>query len=124
MTNSISDKQSVKDKIQEIKDSPVSFLKPKPLHKDIKFSKFHDVNNRKQGIEHEFKSQTIETNEEKTKEIETAKVELKDRLSGLDSRIDEIDVVESEISSGNLQMEHNSSYKLAMSTCKGIKIRS
>lgn len=125
LTNSISDKQSVKDKIQEIKDLDRELSnKLKSLHKDIKFYQDHDnCPTCKQGIEHEFKSQTIETNEEKTKEIETAKVELKDRLSGLDSRIDEIDVVESEISSGNLQMsEHNANYKLAMSTCKGIKI--
>jgi len=125
LTNSISDKQSVKDKIQEIKDLDRELSnKLKSLHKDIKFYQDHDnCPTCKQGIEHEFKSQTIETNEEKTKEIETAKVELKDRLSGLDSRIDEIDVVESQISSGNLEMsEHNANYKLAMSTCKGIKI--
>lgn len=125
MTNSISDKQSVKDKIQEIKDLDRELSnKLKSLHKDIKFYQDHDnCPTCKQGIEHEFKSQTIETNEEKTKEIETAKVELKDRLSSLDSRIDEIDVVESQISSGNLQMsEHNANYKLAMSTCKNIKI--
>ena len=125
MTNSISDKQSVKDKIQEIKDLDRELSnKLKSLHKDIKFYQDHDnCPTCKQGIEHEFKSQTIETNEEKTKEIETAKVELKNRLSGLDSRIDEIDVVQSQISSGNLQMsEHNANYKLAMSTCKNIKI--
>ena len=125
LTNSISDKQSVKDKIQEIKDLDRELSnKLKSLHKDIKFYQDHDnCPTCKQGIEHEFKSQTIETNEEKTKEIETAKVELKDRLSSLDSRIDEIDVVESQISSGNLEMsEHNANYKLAMSTCKGIKI--
>jgi len=125
MTNSISDKQSVKDKIQEIKDLDRELSnRLKSLHKDIKFYQDHDnCPTCKQGIEHEFKSQTIETNEEKTKEIETAKVELKNRLSGLDSRIDEIDVVESQISSGNLQMsEHNANYKLAMSTCKNIKI--
>ena len=124
MTNSISDKQSVKDKIQEIKDLNRELSnKLKSLHKDIKFYQDHDnCPTCKQGIEHEFKSQTIETNEQKTKEIETAKVELKDRLSSLDSRIDEIDVVELEISSGNLKMsEHNANYKLAMSACKGIK---
>jgi len=124
LTNSIADKQSVKDKIQDIKDADRELSnRLKSLQKDIAFYTDHDnCPTCKQGIEHEFKSQTIEESTTKSAEIETERKELKDRQVGLETRVGEIDEVELKISSTNLEMsEHNANYKLAMKTCKGIK---
>ena len=124
LAESISDKPAVKKKLQELEkiDGQLS-NKLSKLRKDIAFYEDHDnCPTCRQGIEHEFKQETIEQSTGKIEEIEKGKVELGNRLSGVNSRLEEIDNIESIMSGKNLEMsEHNANYKMAMNVCKSIK---
>jgi DNA repair exonuclease SbcCD ATPase subunit len=123
-TDSIADKKDVKEKQKQLEklDGDLE-SKLSKLRKDIQFYENHDnCPTCKQGIEHEFKSQTVTESTSKIEEIKTAQLELADRLNGVETRLSEISDVEDEISALNLTMsEHNANYKTAMNTCKGIK---
>lgn len=124
LAESISDKPAVKKKLQELEkiDGQLS-NKLSKLRKDIEFYEDHDnCPTCRQGIEHEFKQETIEQSTGKIEEIEKGKVELGNRLSGVNTRLEEIDNIESVMSGKNLEMsEHNANYKMAMNVCKSIK---
>lgn len=124
LAESISDKPAVKKKLQELEkiDGQLS-NKLSKLRKDIAFYEDHDnCPTCRQGIEHEFKQETIEQSTGKIEEIEKGKVELGNRLSGVNTRLEEIDNIESVMSGKNLEMsEHNANYKMAMNVCKSIK---
>ena len=124
LAESVSDKSAVKKKLQELEkiDGQLS-NKLSKLRKDIAFYEDHDnCPTCRQGIEHEFKQETIEQSTGKIEEIEKGKVELGNRLSGVNTRLEEIDNIESVMSGKNLEMsEHNANYKMAMNVCKSIK---
>jgi len=124
LTQSVSDKASMKKKLQELQkvDGQLS-NKLSKLRKDIEFYSEHDdCPTCRQGIEHEFKTQEIEGTTAKISEVESAREQLRDRFDSVEARLDEIDTIESTISAKNLEMsEHNANYKIAMNTCKGIK---
>lgn len=124
LAESVSDKPAVKKKLQELEkiDGQLS-NKLSKLRKDIAFYEDHDnCPTCRQGIEHEFKQETIEQSTGKIEEIEKGKVELGNRLSGVNTRLEEIDSIESIMSAKNLEMsEHNANYKMAMNVCKSIK---
>lgn len=123
-TDSIADKKDIKAKQKQLEklDGDLE-SKLSKLRKDIQFYENHDnCPTCKQGIEHEFKSQTVTESTSKIEEIQTAQLELADRLNSVETRLNEISDVEDEISALNLTMsEHNANYKTAMNTCKGIK---
>ena len=123
-TDSIADKKDEKAKQKKLEklDGDLS-NKLSKLRKDIRFYEDHDnCPTCRQGIEHEFKEQTVAESSGKIKEIEDAQIELANRLASVEQRLNEISDVEDEISSLNLNMsEHNANYKTAVNTCKGIK---
>lgn len=124
LTESIADKADMKSKLQELQkvDSNLS-SKLKSLRKEVSFFEEHDdCPTCRQGIEHEFKTETIEKSNGKITEIEEARKQLKDRFDSVEKRLEEISDIESAISGKNLEMsEHNANYKIAMNTCKAIK---
>lgn len=124
MAEGVSDKGGMKKKLQELEkiDGQLS-TKLSKLRKDISFYEDHDnCPTCKQGIEHEFKQETIEESTGKITEIEKAQTELDNRLGSVNKRLGEIDDVETEMASKNLEMsEHNANYKMAMNVCKSIK---
>jgi DNA repair exonuclease SbcCD ATPase subunit len=124
MAEGVSDKTGMKKKLQELEkiDGQLS-TKLSKLRKDINFYEDHDnCPTCKQGIEHEFKQETIEESTGKITEIEKAQTELDNRLGSVNKRLGEIDDVETEMASKNLEMsEHNANYKMAMNVCKSIK---
>jgi len=124
MAEGVSDKAGMKKKLQELEkiDGQLS-TKLSKLRKDINFYEDHDnCPTCKQGIEHEFKQETIEESTGKITEIEKAQTELDNRLGSVNKRLGEIDDVETEMASKNLEMsEHNANYKMAMNVCKSIK---
>jgi DNA repair exonuclease SbcCD ATPase subunit len=124
MAEGVSDKTGMKKKLQELEkiDGQLS-TKLSKLRKDINFYEDHDnCPTCKQGIEHEFKQETIEESTGKIAEIEKAQTELDNRLGSVNKRLGEIDDVETEMASKNLEMsEHNANYKMAMNVCKSIK---
>lgn len=124
LTESISDKPATKKKLQELEkiDGQLS-NKLSKLRKDIAFYEDHDnCPTCRQGIEHEFKEQTVSESTSKITEIEEAQQQLFGRFEGVNMRLEEISGIEDNISAKNLEMsEHNANYKMAMNVCKGIK---
>jgi len=124
LNDDIKDKADTKDKLKKLQELDRELSnKHKSLSKEVAF--YHDHDNCptcKQGIEHEFKQETISQHNAKTAEIEKARGELNSKSLVLDGRINEIDDVEKVISAKNMQMsEHRMASKIAMGSCKGIK---
>jgi DNA repair exonuclease SbcCD ATPase subunit len=124
LNDDIKDKPETKKKLKELQELNRELAnKHKALTKEVAFYQDHDnCPTCKQGIEHDFKQDTITQHNAKTAEIEEARAELDSKSSKLESRIDEIDDVENVISAKNLQMsEHRMASKIAMNSCKAIK---
>ena len=120
----IADKADTKAKLKELQELDRELLsKHRALTKEVEF--YHDHDNCptcKQGIDHEFKEETITSHSAKTAEIESARQEIRSKSDKLDKRIDEIDDVENVISAKNMQMsEHRVAKKIAMNSCKALK---
>jgi DNA repair exonuclease SbcCD ATPase subunit len=124
LVESVADKPAMKKKLQELEkiDGQLS-NKLSKLRKDIAFYEDHDnCPTCRQGIQHEFKEQTVSESTSKIAEIEEAQKQLFGRFDGVNMRLAEIDEIETVISSKNLEMsEHNANYKMAMNVCKSIK---
>jgi len=124
LTGAIADKAETKAKLKELQELDRELVtKHKALTKEVEF--YHDHDNCptcKQGIDHQFKEETVSSHSAKTVEIEEAREQLKEKGSKLEERIDEIDGVESTIGEKNIEMgEHRITSKIAMSSCKSIK---
>ena len=124
LTSSISDKAVVKNKLEEVQslDSELA-SKLKSLRKEIDFYEHNDnCPTCKQGIEHDFKSETVGSNSAKVSEIESAREELKLRGDKFEERLRSIDLVEDDINARNLDVsEHRANHKMALSSCNYIK---
>jgi DNA repair exonuclease SbcCD ATPase subunit len=82
--------------------------KIKNLKREIKF--FHDHDNCptcKQGIDHDFKSKTIETRDGKTKEINEALATLEQEILSVNARIEEITKINAQITILNSTISNN-----------------
>jgi len=82
--------------------------KIKNLKREIKF--FHDHDNCptcKQGIDHDFKSKTIETRDGKTKEINEALATLEQEILSVNARIEEITKINAQITFLNSTISNN-----------------
>lgn len=82
--------------------------KIKNLKREIKF--FHDHDNCptcKQGIDHDFKSKTIETRDGKTKEINEALAILEQEILSVNARIEEITKINAQITILNSTISNN-----------------
>ena len=124
LNDDIKDKPDTKNKLKQLQELDRELAnKHKALTKEVAFYQDHDnCPTCKQGIEHDFKQDTITQHNAKTTEIEEARAELESKGSKLEGRIDEIDDVESVIGAKNLQMsEHRMASKIAMNSCKAIK---
>jgi DNA repair exonuclease SbcCD ATPase subunit len=124
LTESVADKPAVKKKLQELQDIDRELSnKHRLLTKDIAFFESHDdCPTCRQGIEHDFKEETINNSSAKAKEIFDAREKLSIRGVKIENRLSNISSVESDISRKNLDMsEHNANYKMAMTVCKSIK---
>ena len=124
LAESVADKATMRKKLQELEkiDGQLS-NKLSKLRKDIAFYENHDnCPTCRQGIEHEFKTQTVEESTAKITEIEEAQGQLFGRFDSVSIRLEEISQTEDIISAKNLEMsEHNANYKMAMNVCKSIK---
>lgn len=124
LNNSISDKAKQKKKLAEFQELNHDLTtRLNKLRKDVEFYQKHDnCPTCKQGIEHEFKEETIESSTSAAKEIETAKEEIRHKSLVVDERLCAIDLVEDVISEKNIAVsEHRANYKIGMNTCKSIK---
>ena len=124
LNNSIGDKAEQKKKLAEFQELNHDLTsKLNKLRKDVDFYQNHDnCPTCKQGIDHEFKEETIKSSRSTATEIETAKKEIGHKSVVVDERLYAIDLVEDQISEKNISIsEHRANYKIGMNTCKSIK---
>ena len=124
LNEDIQDKAETKDKLKKLQELDRELSnKHKSLSKEVAFYQDHDnCPTCKQGIEHEFKEDTISQHSAKSAEIEEARKQIEHKSVALDERIEAIDDIENVISAKNMQMsEHRMATKMAMSSCKAIK---
>ena len=109
LSDSISDFNMTSVKVLKIKEMERA-LKDRivKLDKEVKF--FHDHDNCptcKQGIDHDFKKQTIEKRSSKAEEINDALVKLEQEYEKLNARIIEIDAINTQIHELNNKVADN-----------------
>jgi len=124
LNNSIGDKAEQKKKLAEFQELNHDLTaRLNKLRKDVEFYQNHDnCPTCKQGIEHEFKEETIESSRSTATEIETAKEEIRHKSLVVEERLNSIDLVEDSISEKNISVsEHRANCKIGMNTCKSIK---
>ena len=124
LAESILDKAGVKKGISELNDIDRDLVaKHRLLTKEISFYEDNDnCPTCKQGIKHEFKEETITAHSAKAEEITTARGQLRHKGVKLDTRLAEIDDIESVITSKHLDVsEHRGNHKMSMTSCKSIK---
>jgi DNA repair exonuclease SbcCD ATPase subunit len=109
LNSNIADQDKIvkkKSKLIELESQLES--KIKNLKREIKF--FHDHDNCptcKQGIDHDFKSKTIETRDGKTKEINDALATLEQEILSVNTRIEEITKINAQITILNSTISNN-----------------
>jgi len=124
LNSSITDKADQKKKLAEFQELNHDLTtRLNKLRKDVEFYQKHDnCPTCKQGIEHEFKEETIESSRATAAEIETAKGEIGHKSVVVETRLAEIDQVEDTMSEKNISVsEHRANVKIGMNTCKSIK---
>lgn len=120
----IGDKKPTQQKLKTLQEIEHDLsTKLKSLRKELSFYEDHDnCPTCKQGIEHEFKSQTVNKHSGKIEEIEGAQGQLKDRFDGVNGRLKEISDIEDEISALHLVAGgHRASIKISTNILKGLK---
>ena len=124
LSGTITDKKQQKQKLKQINQIDGELgNKLRALHKDVKFYEDHDnCPTCKQGIDHDFKHETVAETNSKLEEIRKARQELEDKGNVVEKRLEAISDVEDSINEKNLTMsEHRGNLKISMSTCKGIQ---
>lgn len=124
LVTSITDKQRVKKKLQEIQEIDNELrTKYNRLAKEVKFFEQHDdCPTCKQGIEVDFKQDTIDQHSSEINKITDAREKLASKALEQEKRLQEISNVEDKISKFHLEAsEHRANVKLIKNTLKGIK---
>lgn len=121
---SISDKQSIRKKIETLKSLKSELeIKKKNFEKELSF--YHDHDNCptcKQGIDHDFKKTVVSEKELKKTEIEDAFAKLDEKMSVVEQRLMEISEVEDQMQKLHLQAgEHRAQVKISKNTLASCK---
>jgi len=121
---SMTDKKDATKKFDELNDVDRKLdTKKIQLIKEIHFYENHDnCPTCKQGIEPEFKHETLQSHAKKSEEIEDAKRSIGEKRLLVEKRLLEIYNIEAEISAANLKAgEHRANIKLSKSILGGFK---
>lgn len=124
LVQSIADKQLVKKKLSEIQDIDNELrTKFNRLSKEVKFFEQHDdCPTCKQGIEVEFKQDTVNQHKGEIDKITNARKKLASKALEQEQRLQVISDIEDEISKYHLEAsEHRANIKLTKNTLNGIK---
>lgn len=122
--STIKDKQSIKAKNEKLKSLKIELeIKKKSFEKELSF--YHDHDNCptcKQGIDHDFKSIAITEKEQKRDEINSAFIQLEEKLAETDTRLKQISDVEDEIQKLHMQAgNHRAQVKMSKNALSGYK---
>ena len=118
------DKKDVKAKLDNLIDLDRKLdTKMSQLNKEVQFYSNHDnCPTCKQGIEHEFKHETLESHGQKTQEIKDAKASINEKRIVVEQRLAEISDIEDELSSMNTTASnHRANIKLSKSILANFK---
>jgi DNA repair exonuclease SbcCD ATPase subunit len=124
LISSITDKKDVRSKLDQFVDLDRKLdTKMELFNKEIDFYSNHDnCPTCKQGIEHEFKEETLESHKQKTQEIKDAKTLMAEKMSLVQQRLSAISDIEDEISALNLTASnHRANIKLSKSILAGFR---
>lgn len=123
LIDTISDKASVKSKIEKFKGLLVELQGNKrKLESELSFYHNHDnCPTCKQGIEHDFKNEIVEESRGKVNEIDEAIVKIQEKIDITNNRLEEISKVEDQIQKHNLVMgEHLANIKIIKGSLKSF----
>ena len=118
------DKKDVKAKLDNLIDLDRKLdTKMSQLNKEVQFYSNHDnCPTCKQGIEHEFKHETLESHGQKTQEIKDAKASINEKRIVVEQRLAEISDIEDELSAMNTTASnHRANIKLSKSILANFK---
>ena len=124
MIMTIDDKTDVKAKLEQFKTLKNDLnSKCSTLQRDLKFYHSHDnCPTCKQGIEHDFKSTTIDEKSTKISEIENAVDHLNVKITKIAERLESISQVESSLHVLSLSRnDHTANVRIGKSTLVGLK---
>jgi DNA repair exonuclease SbcCD ATPase subunit len=123
LIDTISDKASVKSRIEKFKGLLVELQGNKrKLESELSFYHNHDnCPTCKQGIEHDFKNDIVEESRGKVGEIDEAIVKIQEKIDAINNRLEEISKVEDQIQKHNLVMgEHLANIKIIKGSLKSF----
>jgi DNA repair exonuclease SbcCD ATPase subunit len=123
LIDTISDKASVKSKIEKFKGLLVELQGNKrKLESELSFYHNHDnCPTCKQGIEHDFKNDIVEESRGKVGEIDEAIIKIQEKIETTNNRLEEISKVEDQIQKHNLVMgEHLANIKIIKGSLKSF----
>jgi DNA repair exonuclease SbcCD ATPase subunit len=124
LSSTITDKPKQKKTQEQLKTLLQELeTKSRNYSKEIDFYSKHDnCPTCKQGIAHDFKTNIVSEREEKTKEIDTGLLELKEKLNKVEQRLDAISDIEDKIQLlHNNANEHRLQIKMIMNHMKTYK---
>lgn len=124
LVKTITDKQSVKAKIDKAKKLKQELaIKLRSHHDELSFYNNHDnCPTCKQGIEHDFKETIITDKGKKIGELDGGLEQLLEKITSYETRVEEISNVEDQISELNLTIgDHRATIKVSMNALKSYK---
>ena len=124
LVKTITDKQSVKSKIDKAKKLKQELaIKLRSHHDELSFYNNHDnCPTCKQGIEHDFKETIITDKGKKIGELDGGLEQLLEKITSYETRVEEISNVEDQISELNLTIgDHRATIKVSMNALKSYK---
>ena len=124
LVKTITDKQSVKAKIDKAKKLKQELaIKLRSHHDELSFYNNHDnCPTCKQGIEHDFKETIITDKGKKIGELDGGLEQLLKKITSYETRVEEISNVEDQISELNLTIgDHRATIKVSMNALKSYK---
>jgi len=124
LTETIQDKSSVRakrDKLKNLKHDLQTSMNA--LTKEVVFYDSHDnCPVCKQGIEHDFKEETVNTKKSKINDIESGLAQLDIKIKEVDDRLNAISLVEDQMQNLNIQIgEHRGNVNMSKSALLGYK---
>ena len=124
LVKTITDKQSVKAKIEKARKLKQELaIKLRGHHDELSFYNNHDnCPTCKQGIEHDFKDTIITDTGKKINELDGGLEQLLEKITGYETRVEEISNIEDQISELNLTIgDHRATIKVSMNALKSYK---
>lgn len=124
LSEKITDKAKSKEKHEKLKKIRYELENKKnSLYKEVSFYDDHDnCPTCKQGIDHDFKQDTVSSKKEEIEEVETGLEKLFETIKEVEKRLDDISKIEDEMNSLNITIgEHRANIRMAKNSLNSYK---